>query len=169
MSAMKTVLVKSDPGADDLSDSLYPTDIEIKVEPGDSSFNVDSNEVVAEVKAEPESDDGPDNLYPTDIELNLEPESRSVSTHCNKDSEVTGEPGDSSINIDCDEGVAEMRTEPGSDGGADHLSPTGKDCGQKSFQRDQNVVSGRLLCPNAVKRKIKGLTARKPLQFCSLP
>ncbi|XP_067930663.1 tigger transposable element-derived protein 6-like [Watersipora subatra] len=44
MSAMNTVFVKSDPEANDLSDSLYPTDIEVKVEPGDSSVNTNRNE-----------------------------------------------------------------------------------------------------------------------------
>ncbi|XP_067930485.1 zinc finger protein 771-like isoform X2 [Watersipora subatra] len=65
MSVMEASLVKADTDSDGLSDSLYPTDIEVKVEPGDLSVNTDKDEGIAEVKTEPGFDGGPDNHYPT--------------------------------------------------------------------------------------------------------
>ncbi|XP_067943586.1 uncharacterized protein [Watersipora subatra] len=147
---MKASPVKSDPETDISRGGLYPTDIEVKVEPDNSSFNTDSNEEVAEVKTEPEFDGGADNLYPTDNEINLEPESCSFSTHHDKETEAKAEPSDSSINNDSDDEVAEMRIEPESDGGAANLYPTVPEHPEaeslKPFERLQEHEMHNMVC-----------------------
>ncbi|XP_067929044.1 uncharacterized protein [Watersipora subatra] len=103
---MENLVVKVDPETDGLSHSVYPTDIEVKIEPGDSSVNIDSDQGVPEVETEPESGGG-DNLYSTGItEVKTEPE-----------------PGGGADNP-YPTGITDVKTEPGSDGDADNLCLT---------------------------------------------
>ncbi|XP_067930661.1 uncharacterized protein [Watersipora subatra] len=91
--------VKTEPKSDDGPDNLYPTDIELNlepespsanthcntdadvtVEPGDSSINNDSDEGVAKVRTEPRSDVGAGNLSPTELRRAAEEPAEQQST-----------------------------------------------------------------------------------------